>query len=63
MWLKCRGGKGSLEQSQKLDLSFRRLGSCNEHGRWEIPDQDGLYLPSENLGGITGVKALKDPSR
>lgn len=61
--LKCRGGKCSLEQGQKLDQTFRRLGSYDEHERQEIPYQDVLCLFSENLGLTSVLQLLQDPSR
>lgn len=46
-----------------MNPTFGSLGSCDECGRQEIPDQDGLCLLSENLEEVTVVQDLKDPNR
>lgn len=45
----------SLEQSQKMNPKFGSLGSCDECGRQEISDQDGLFLLLDDPEGVTVV--------
>lgn len=39
-----------------MNPKFGSLGSCDECGRQEIPDQDGLCLLPENLEGVTSPR-------